>query len=149
MKAPIALTLVLVAAGSTLALAQGSGTGGSAAGGASTGGATSGVGPAPGSQPSGTGATGPINSGGIGVPGGTGPGNTSVQPNQAVNPGNSSAGTGPSNIQPGVRGSGLVTRPTSLGPRPSTQEIESAASPVDADGFPSSTPRIMVPERRR
>jgi hypothetical protein len=153
MKAPIAFTVMFLAAGSTLALAQGSGSGGGAAGGASAGGASSGVGPAPGSQPSGTGSTGSINSGGIGVPGGTGPGDTTSRPNQpAMNPSNPAAGvgTGASNIQPGLRGSGrLVTRPSNLDTRvPSAQEIESAASPVDADGFPTSTPRIMAPERR-
>jgi hypothetical protein len=153
MKAPIAFTVMFLAAGSTLALAQGSGSGGGAAGGASAGGASSGVGPAPGSQPSGTGSTGSINSGGVGVPGGTGPGDTTSRPNlPTMNPDNpaGAASNSPGNIQPGQPGAGrLITRPSGLDTRrPSAQEIESAASPVDADGFPTSTPRIMAPERR-
>jgi hypothetical protein len=152
MKTSIAFTVVFIAAGSTLAFAQGGASGGGAAGGTSTGGASSGVGPAPGSQPSGTGSTGSINSGGIGVPGGTGPGDTTSRPNQpAMNPSAPPVGAanGQGNIQPALRGSGLITRPSSLDTRlPSAQEIESAASPVDAHGFPSSTPRIMAPERR-
>jgi hypothetical protein len=153
MKAPIALTVMFLAAGSTLAFAQGSGSGGGAAGGTSTGGASGAVGPAPGGQPSGTGSTGSINSGGVGVPGGTGPGDTTSRPNQpAMNPSNpaGAASNGASNIQPGQSGSGrLITRPSNLDTRlPSAREIESAASPVDADGFPTSTPRIMAPERR-
>jgi hypothetical protein len=124
MKLTIAFTTLLIAAGASYALAQGS---------SSTGATTGGL-------PSGT-ATSP--SSGAGIPGGSGPGDTTVRPN--IPPMNPVGPSGSSSLQPGSgrSGTGLTTRPSSLGTNPSAVE-----GPTGADGLPAGTPRVMAPQQR-